>query len=122
MLENTEQEKAGQLGNKMRGGASFREEVKQMSSGSQDFSKIADKIRREFLHFADSYAKAVKSGANVAGKQIIEAVEKVDQPADISVGKLIAAVKSGVQNAGEHMVNSGMDFVKQMKKNKKSEK
>jgi hypothetical protein len=99
--------------------SSFREEVEQMSSGSQDFSRIVGEIKREFLHFADSYAMAVKSGANVAGQQIIKAVEKLDKPADISAGKLIAAIKIGVQHAGEQMVNSGMDFVEQMKNKKK---
>jgi hypothetical protein len=93
-----------------------------MSSKSPNFSRIFSEIKQEFLHFADSYATAVKSGANVAGKQILKDVEKLDQPADISAGKLIAAVKIGVQYAAEQMVNSGMDFVKQMKKKAKNKK
>lgn len=93
-----------------------------MSSESQDFSRIVGKIKREFLNFADSYSTAVKSGANVAGKKIIKDVEKLDQPADISAGKLISAVKIGVKYAGEQMAHSGMDFVNQMKKKAKNKK
>jgi hypothetical protein len=102
--------------------SNFREEVKQMSSGSQDFSRIFGEIKREYLHFAESYATAVKSGANVAGQQIIKDVEELDQPADISAGKLIASVKIGVQHAAEQMANSGMDFVNQMKEKAKNKK
>lgn len=90
-----------------------------MSEESQDFSRIAGKIKREFFHFAKSYSKAVKSGANAAGQQMMETVENMDQPANIVAGKLIAAVKIGVQNAGEQMAKSGMDFVKHMKKQTK---
>lgn len=92
-----------------------------MSAESQDFSRVFSEIKQEFLHFANSYATAVKSGANVAGQQILKAVEELDQPTDISAGKLVAAVKIGVQYAAEQMVNSGMDFVKQMKSKKKRE-
>ncbi|TXK79813.1 hypothetical protein [Paenibacillus sp. N3.4] len=90
-----------------------------MSERSQDISGIFGEIKREFLHFANCYASAVKSGAKVAGQQIIEVVEELDQPADIPAGKLIAAVKIGVQHAGEQMMDSGMDFVEQMKKKAK---
>lgn len=89
-----------------------------MSSEHQDYSRIAGRIRREFLNFANSYAKAVKGGASVAGKQIIEAEEQAGQATDIPAGKLVSAVKSGIQHAGEHMINSGVEFVKQMKKKK----
>ncbi|NOU99733.1 hypothetical protein [Paenibacillus planticolens] len=91
-----------------------------MSKGNQDFSKIFSEIQREFTHFASSYAKAVKSGANTVGKQVIDAVDNMDQPANIVASKLIAAVKSGVKNAGEQMINSGIDYVNHMntKKNK----
>lgn len=92
-----------------------------MPEGSQDFSRIAGKIKREFSRFAGSYAKAVKSGANVTGKKIMEAVKKSDQPSDIFSGELISAVKSGVKYAGEQMIKSGMDFVEHMKEKAKKQ-
>jgi hypothetical protein len=101
--------------------SSFREEAKPMSVDNQDFSRIVGEIKREFLHFASIYAKAVNSGANVAGKQIMEAVEELDLPTDILAGKVIEAVKSGVQYAGEQMINSGMDYVEQMKEKAKKQ-
>jgi hypothetical protein len=92
-----------------------------MPEGSQDFSRIFGEIKREFFRFAGSYAKAVNSGANVTGKKIMEDVKKSDQPSDILIGKLISAVKSGVQYAGEQMIKSEMDFVEHMKEKAKKQ-
>jgi hypothetical protein len=47
--------------------------------------------------------------------------KKVDQPSDISIAKLISAVKSGVQYAGEQMIKSGADLVEQMKEKAKKQ-
>ncbi|RKN85316.1 hypothetical protein D7M11_09540 [Paenibacillus ginsengarvi] len=90
-----------------------------MQGDSKQFSRILREIKREFFRFADSYAKAVKDGADVTGKNIIEDLSKSDQPTDISVGKFISAVKRGVQHAGEQMINSGADHVQQMKEKPK---
>jgi hypothetical protein len=92
-----------------------------MLEGSRDFSRIFGEIKREFFRFAGSYVKAVSSGANVTGKKIMEAVKKSDQPSDFLIGKLISAVKSGVQYAGEQMIKSGMDFVEHMKEKAKKQ-
>lgn len=83
---------------------------------SDGISKFFSDVKKEFLNFANIYAAAVKNGANVAGQQIIEEVDKLDRPADIPAGKLVAAIKIGVQHASEQMVSSGMDFVERMKK------
>ncbi|MDQ6421677.1 hypothetical protein RB620_19815 [Paenibacillus sp. LHD-117] len=88
-----------------------------MASDHKDSSKIFDDIKREFLHFANGYASAVKSGANAAGKQLIEALVDLDQPSNIPAGKLMAAVKTGVQHAGEQIIKSGMEYFHQTKKN-----
>jgi hypothetical protein len=80
-------------------------------------SRFFSTVKKEFLNFANVYSAAVKSGANMAGKQIIEEVDKLDQPSDLPTGKLIAAIKIGVQHASEQMVSSSMDFVDRMKKN-----
>ncbi|MBB6675373.1 hypothetical protein [Cohnella nanjingensis] len=92
-----------------------------MPEGSQNSSKIFGEIKQEFFRFAGSYAKAVSGGANVTGKKIMEAAEKSDQPSDILIGKLISAVKSGVQHAGEQMIKSGMDIVEHMKEKAKKQ-
>jgi hypothetical protein len=86
-----------------------------LSVGNQDFAKIFSKIKREFSHFADSYAKAVSSGADAAGNDVIRTVEHLDQPADIVAAKLAAAVKLGTKHAGEQMASASIDFIKQMK-------
>ncbi|TMV53030.1 hypothetical protein FE783_02260 [Paenibacillus mesophilus] len=97
--------------------------MKQMQKGSQNFSRILGEIKKEFFRFADSYAKAVSDGANVTGKNIIEDLSKSDsvQPSDISLGKFISAVKSGVQHAGEQMIKSGVDQVERMKQKAKKQ-
>jgi hypothetical protein len=92
-----------------------------MPEGRQDFSRIFGEIKQEFFRFADSYAEAVSSGANVTGKKIVEAVENSVQPPDILIGKLILAVKSGVQDAGEQMIKSGMDFAQHRKEKAKKQ-
>jgi hypothetical protein len=92
-----------------------------MPEGSQDLSRIFREIKREFFRFAGSYAKAVSGGANVTGKKIMEALKKSDQPSDISIAKLIPAVKSGVQYAAEQMIKSGADLVEQMKEKAKKQ-
>lgn len=86
-----------------------------MATSNQGMSKFFRDVKNGFLHFASTYSIAVKSGANVAGKQIIEDMEELNQPSDISAGKLFGAVKIGVQHASEHLVNSGTEFVEQMK-------
>ncbi|OCT13978.1 hypothetical protein A8709_00090 [Paenibacillus pectinilyticus] len=93
-----------------------------MAPRNQGMSKFFSDVKQWFLHFATTYSIAVKSGANVAGKQIMEAMEQLNQPADIPAGKLFAAVKIGVQHASEHMVNAGITFVEQMKNGQKSSK
>ena len=89
-----------------------------MSKVNQDDLLIFfDVIKQQFLNFSKLYAKAVKSGANVAGKQIIEAVGEVDKPTDITAGKLVTAFKSGALNASDKMISSLNDYINQMKKN-----
>ncbi|SYX85295.1 hypothetical protein [Paenibacillus alvei] len=91
-----------------------------MATSNQGMSKFFSDVKNGFLHFANTYSVAVKSGANVAEKQIIEAMKDADQPSDIPAGKLFSAVKIGVQHASEHLVNSGMEFTEQMKNSQKS--
>lgn len=86
-----------------------------MSVGDQDLSKIFSRIKREFSHFADSYAKAVNSGANAAGKEVVDAIQQMDQPGHIVASKVAAAVKVGAKHAGEQMANVSIDFIKQMR-------
>jgi hypothetical protein len=86
-----------------------------MPEGNLDFSRIFGEIRRGFILFAGSYGKAVNGGANVARKKIMDAVKKSDNPSDIYSKELLSAIQSGVKNASEQMINSGMDFVEQMK-------
>lgn len=88
-----------------------------MSKENSDGSNLLEEIRKQFLNFSSLYAKSVNSGANIAGKQIIQAVEKLEKPTDITAGKLITAVKSGSLHAGDQMIGSLIDYVKQMKKN-----
>ncbi|WP_314586836.1 hypothetical protein [Paenibacillus terrigena] len=92
----------------------------QLATKKQGMSKFFSDAKNGFLNFANNYSIAVNSGAKVSGKQIIEAMEGLNQPSDIPAGKLFAAVKIGVQHASEHMVNSSMEFVEQMKNNQKS--
>jgi hypothetical protein len=86
-----------------------------LSMENQEFSRIFYEINRRFRYFVANYTTAVKKGADVAESEIIEAVEDRDQPINISAGKLFAAVKKGVQYAGEQMVGSGVDIFEQMK-------
>ncbi|CAG7630559.1 hypothetical protein ACFQI7_16850 [Paenibacillus allorhizosphaerae] len=81
-----------------------------MSSDQQDISNLINGLKKNLLQFTDNYAKAVKNGADMAGQQIIEAAEQLDQPTDIPASKLIAALKNGVRHAGQHMIHSGIDF------------
>ncbi len=91
-----------------------------MATRNQGMSKFFSDAKNGFLNFANNYSIAVNSGAKVSGMQIIEAMEGLNQPSDIPVGKLFTAVKIGVQHASEQMVNSSMEFVEQMKNNQKS--
>lgn len=97
-------------------------EMTQLATNNQGMSKFFSDVKNGFLHFANTYSIAVKSGADVAGKQIIDAMDEVNQPSDIPAGKLFSAVKIGVQHASEHLVNSGMEFAEQMKSSQKSNK
>lgn len=92
-----------------------------MPTSRQEFSRIFGEIREEFFRFAGNYSKAVRNGADVTGKKIVEAVNTSDRLSDILVGKLISAVRSGVQYAGEEMMKSGMDFAQQMKEKEKKQ-
>jgi hypothetical protein len=84
--------------------------------GNSDNAKLLDDLKREFMRFANSYSAAAKSGANEASKQIFNSLGNVSNPADIPSGKLIAAIKTGVRHAGEHMIRFGMEYFKQSKK------
>lgn len=95
----------------------MQEEVELVASGNSDGDKLLDDLKREFMRFASSYTEAVKSGANEAGKQILDSLSNTDNPADIPAGKLFAAVKTGVWHAGEHMIRFGMEFLNRRKNN-----
>lgn len=86
-----------------------------MSRENQEFSGIFREINRGFRYFTANYKTAVKNGADVAKQEIIEAVENRDQAVEIVLGKLLEAIKVGVQYAGEQMIDSGVDIVEQMK-------
>ncbi|CAG7650235.1 hypothetical protein PAESOLCIP111_06035 [Paenibacillus solanacearum] len=85
-----------------------------MSSNPQDISNLISGLKKDLLQFTESYAKAVKSGADMAGQQIIEAAEQLDQPTDIPASKLIAALRNGARHAGQQLIHSGIDFFGQM--------
>lgn len=86
---------------------------------SDELTRIFGKVKREFSHFADSYANAVKSAGDVSGKQFTETLDNKNMPADIFIEKLLSAFKSGLHSACEQMVKSGKDYVGQMKDKEK---
>ncbi len=55
---------------------------------------------------------AVKKGANVAEKEIKEAVKDRDQPFEVIVIKLFEAIKKGVLYAAKQMVDFGFKQTK----------
>jgi len=87
-----------------------------MDKDRLDFTEMFKDFKREFKRFADSYTEAVKNGADAAGDGIAEALEDRDRPVHIVADQLIAAVKKGVQSAGEQMIASGVDFVEHIRK------
>ncbi|MCH5583957.1 hypothetical protein MK805_03140 [Shimazuella sp. AN120528] len=90
-----------------------------MSRENEEFSEIFREINRKFRYFTANYTTAVKNGADIAKQKIMESVKNRDQPVDILLEKLFEAIKTGVQYAGERMIDCGVDMVEQMKKNKK---
>ena len=87
-----------------------------MSKENEEASKLFKNIQREFAQFASLYTEAVKSGADEAGKQILEAMSDVNRTEEIPAGKLFSAVKSGVRHAGEQLIQLGWGFIYRPKK------
>jgi len=86
-----------------------------MPEGRQKLSRFFGEIKQEFFRFSDSYSKAVNNGAKVTGRKIIDNLKETEQISDISIGKLLSAVASGVGYAGEQLAKSGMELVEQRK-------
>ena len=86
-----------------------------MPKENKNTSNIFKDIKEHFLNFTNLYASAVKSGADIAGNQIIDAVEKLEKPSDITAGELVTALKGGTLNAGNKMIRSLIDYVKEVK-------
>lgn len=87
-----------------------------MSKENEEESKLFKSIQREFSQFASLYSDAVKSGADVAGKQILESMLDVNQAEEIPAGKLFSGVKSGVRHAGEQLIQLAWGFIYRPKK------
>ncbi|MDF2660787.1 MAG: hypothetical protein K0Q94_3578 [Paenibacillus sp.] len=84
-----------------------------MSSHDKSFLKLMFKlVKKESGIFAEKFADAARGGADVAGKQILEAAGDLKQPSEVVLGKLITALKGGVHKAGEDIVTAGLDLVK----------
>lgn len=66
-------------------------------------------------YFSENYMRAVKKGAYVAEKEILEAAEDRDQPVEVMVRKLLKAINLGALHAAEHMLLFGIDLIEQMK-------
>ncbi len=87
---------------------SWKEAIR-VADERQAFAEAADRMKREFRRFAGSYASAVKSGAEVAGRRMLKAAEEKDLPAEKLVGKLLSAVKGGALHAGERLLSEMLD-------------
>lgn len=84
-----------------------------MSSRNTSFLKLMLKlVKKESEIFAEKFADAARGGADVAGKQILDAAGDPNQPSDVVLGKLITALKGGVHKAGQDIVSAGLDLVK----------
>ena len=80
---------------------------------SSSFLKTLFKtVKKESNSFAEKFAVASRSGAEVAAKQILEAATNLNQPSDVLIGKVVDALKAGVQQTGHQMLTAGLDLVK----------
>ncbi|MEF3307210.1 hypothetical protein [Paenibacillus sp. GYB003] len=80
---------------------------------SNNFLKVMfNTVLKETDGFSEKFANAARGGANVAGKQIIEAVSDLNQPSDVLIGKVVTALKGGLFAAGQEILNAGVDMVK----------
>lgn len=78
-----------------------------------DFLNILMKqLKKESGSFAQKFTTAAKSGADVAGKQILDAANNLNQPSDVLIEKIFTALKTGVNHAGQQLMTAGMDLVK----------
>ncbi|WP_309122806.1 hypothetical protein [Paenibacillus sp.] len=93
-----------------------------MSKERDAFAKLVGRMKREFRRFAGSYASAVKNGAEVAGRRMLEAAEEKDQPPEKLAGKLLDAVKLGAQHAGEQLISAGLEAFERSQERSKSRK
>ncbi|MCR2808000.1 hypothetical protein [Paenibacillus soyae] len=87
-----------------------------MSKENEEESKLFNAIQREFAEFASLYSEAVKSGADIAGKQVLESLLDANRAEEIPSGKLFAALRTGVRHAGEQLIQLGWGFIHRPKK------
>jgi len=76
------------------------------------FKKIFRQVRKETKSFAEQFVNAARIGAEVSGRQILEATTNLNQPSDVLINKVIDALKVGVRHAGQHVLTAGLDLVR----------
>ncbi|WP_314586848.1 hypothetical protein [Paenibacillus terrigena] len=55
---------------------------------------------------------ALKSGANNIGRQLLDAVNDDNQPADVVLGRIVTALKSGAVATGQEVLRTGLSQLK----------
>lgn len=81
-----------------------------MSIDSTSYLKsIAQQLSKESKPLLEA---ALRSGANSVGKQLLDAARDVNQPSNIFLKKLAAALKNGALAAGQEIVSGGLDRIK----------
>jgi hypothetical protein len=76
------------------------------------FKKIFRQVGKETKGFAEQFVNAARIGAEVSGRQILEATNNLNQPSDVLINKVIDALKVGVRHAGQHVLTAGLDLVR----------
>ncbi|MFC4402446.1 hypothetical protein [Gracilibacillus xinjiangensis] len=76
---------------------------------------IFDEIKREFISFTGNYMDAVKKGASIAEKEILDNIDSGNQSTYIVISTFIRAIKKGIHYAMEQMIIFGANYVAQMK-------
>lgn len=69
-------------------------------------------VKKESNSFAEKFVVAARGGAEITAQQILEAASKQNQPSDVMLGKVIDAVKAGLNQTGQQMMTAGVDLVK----------
>ncbi|MCY7486850.1 hypothetical protein M5X00_16715 [Paenibacillus alvei] len=70
---------------------------------------MSDKHSEFFKSFLET---ALKSGANNFGRQLLNAVNDENQPAEIILGRIATALKSGAVATGQEVLRAQLDQLK----------